>query len=82
MLREASERGMNGFRENTSLEGGRRAPSRRLPGSTGSPLGDRLPPSPHEHHFHPRWRTGKGHAALSWRWPERPWDVILIGGGA
>ncbi len=39
------------FYENASLEGGRRAPSRRLPGSNGSLLGgqrsdDRLPHSP------------------------------------
>ena len=37
---------MSGFHENASFEGGRRAPSRRLPGRNWSPLGDRLPHSP------------------------------------
>jgi len=44
------------FHENELFKGGHRAsdrrhPSRRLPGSKKSPLGDRLPHSPQGHHF-------------------------------
>ncbi|HVN81678.1 MAG TPA: hypothetical protein VMW38_22010 [Terriglobia bacterium] len=49
------EKIMRHFYENAVPEGGRRAPSRRLPGSTWSPLGDRLPHSLQDRYIHPRW---------------------------